>query len=111
MNDTPTPRTDAEHAQFPMGGFTLDFARQLERELTAAREESDKWEQLAHDKLSEVCRQIEKTRAVTEQRDRLAEALRGVLHGTGCCQSDKPESHPLAKYKNALIALQSLNEH
>ena len=45
---TPTPRTDAEHAQFPMGGFTLDFARQLERELTA----------------------------VIEQRDRLAEALR-----------------------------------
>ena len=47
---TPTPRTDAEHAQFPMGGFTLDFARQLERELTA----------------------------VTEQRDRLAEALQGA---------------------------------
>ena len=44
---TPTPRTDAEHYQFPMGGFNLDFARQLERELTA----------------------------VTEQRDRLAEAL------------------------------------
>ena len=48
---TPTPRTDAEHAQFPMGGFTLDFARQLERELTA----------------------------VTEQRDRLAEALRKFI--------------------------------
>jgi hypothetical protein len=27
-----TPETDAEHAQFPMGGFTLDFARKLERE-------------------------------------------------------------------------------
>jgi len=50
--NTPTPRTDTEHAQFPMGGFTLDFARQLERELTAAREE---------------------LKAVTEQRDRLAE--------------------------------------
>jgi len=37
--NTPTPRTDTEHAQFPMGGFTLDFARQLERELTEAREE------------------------------------------------------------------------
>ena len=48
---------------------------------------------------------------VMYQRDRLAEALRGVLRGTGCCQSDKPESHPLAKYKNALIALQSLKEH
>jgi chromosome segregation ATPase len=30
MSDT--PETDAEHAQFPMGGFTLDFARKLERE-------------------------------------------------------------------------------
>ena len=40
MNNTPTPRTDTEHAQFPMGGFTLDFARQLERELTAAREDA-----------------------------------------------------------------------
>lgn len=27
-----TPETDAEHACFPMGGFTLDFARKLERE-------------------------------------------------------------------------------
>ena len=48
--NTPTPRTDAEHAQFPMGGFTLDFARRLERELTA----------------------------VTKQRDRMAEALKMI---------------------------------
>jgi hypothetical protein len=27
-----TPETDAEHAQFAMGGFTLDFCRRLERE-------------------------------------------------------------------------------
>ena len=27
-----TPETDTQHAQFPMGGFTLDFARKLERE-------------------------------------------------------------------------------
>jgi DNA repair exonuclease SbcCD ATPase subunit len=80
-----------------------DFARNLERELTAtteqrdrlaiacdqyieiyertkqrdeAREAADKWEKIAHDKLSEVCRQIEKTRFVTEQRDRAAERLR-----------------------------------
>lgn len=32
MNTQPTPETDAEHARFPMGGFTLDFARKLERE-------------------------------------------------------------------------------
>ena len=42
MKDTPTPRTDEEHAQFPMGGFTLDFTRQLERELTAVTEQRDR---------------------------------------------------------------------
>ena len=45
MNNTPTPRTD--EAQFGTGRVSVNFARQLERELTA----------------------------VTEQRDRLAEAL------------------------------------
>lgn len=50
---TDTPRTDEQHAQFQMGGFTLDFARQLERELTA----------------------------VTEQRDRLAEAITSIASG------------------------------
>lgn len=33
-----TPETDAEHAQFAMGGFTLDFCRKLERERDEARE-------------------------------------------------------------------------
>jgi hypothetical protein len=37
MSDT--PETDAEHAQFPMGGFTLDFARKLERERDKLAEE------------------------------------------------------------------------
>lgn len=32
MSERPTPETDAEHAQFAMGGFTLDFCRKLERE-------------------------------------------------------------------------------
>jgi hypothetical protein len=35
--ETDTPRTDEQHKQFPMGGFTLDFARQLERELAEAQ--------------------------------------------------------------------------
>lgn len=39
MNELPTPETDAEHAQFAMGGFTLDFCRKLERERDEAREE------------------------------------------------------------------------
>jgi hypothetical protein len=40
MSDT--PRTDEQHKQFPMGGFTLDFARQLERELVAKTEAFDR---------------------------------------------------------------------
>lgn len=36
MSDT--PETDAEHKQFAMGGFTLDFCRKLERERDEARE-------------------------------------------------------------------------
>ena len=36
MSDTPTPRTD--EAQFGTGRVSVDFARQLERELAAATE-------------------------------------------------------------------------
>ena len=39
MSDT--PRTDEQHKQFPMGGFTLDFARQLERELSDMTQRRD----------------------------------------------------------------------
>lgn len=42
MNDRPTPETDAEHAQFAMGRFTLDFCRKLERERDIAREDAKK---------------------------------------------------------------------
>jgi len=82
-NDTPTPETDKH--EFPCMTWPScdhpmvvrsDFARKLERERDEAREAADKWEKIAHDKLSEVCRQIEKTRFVTEQRDRAAERLR-----------------------------------
>lgn len=38
MNERATPETDAEHAQFKMGGFTRDFCRKLERERDEARE-------------------------------------------------------------------------
>ena len=38
MNERQTPETDAEHAQFAMGGFTLDFCRKLECERDEARE-------------------------------------------------------------------------
>jgi len=38
MSDRPTPETDAENAQFRMGGYTLDFCRKLERQRDEARE-------------------------------------------------------------------------
>jgi hypothetical protein len=37
-SERPTPETDAENAQFPMGGYTLDFCRKLERERDEARD-------------------------------------------------------------------------
>lgn len=46
-NDRPTPETDAEHKQFAMGGFTLDFCRKLERERDEAREALADWENAA----------------------------------------------------------------
>jgi len=52
--NTPTPRTDAQHAQFPMGGFTLDFARQLERELIEARKLAERYRYLSCDSQEEA---------------------------------------------------------
>ena len=40
MSERPTPETDAEHQQFAMGGFTLDFCRKLERERDKAAEDA-----------------------------------------------------------------------
>ena len=52
--NTPTPRTDAQHAQFPMGGFTLNFARQLERELIEARRLAERYRYLSCDSQEEA---------------------------------------------------------
>ena len=62
--NTPTPRTDEAWAAWPYAGsgISVHIGRELERELTAAREE---------------------LKAVTEQRDKLAE-----LSGFG--EFDKP---------------------
>ena len=67
MSDT--PETDAEHAQFPMGGFTLDFARKLERE---------------RDRLAEALRELcetllnDKPRDITDLLNKAGDALAAV---------------------------------
>jgi hypothetical protein len=83
MSDT--PETDAEHAQFPMGGFTLDFARKLERELTEALSDLEFRRDLF--KLQE--QQLNDVRA---ERDRLAEVLERILSYQGRFCEEDPES-------------------
>jgi len=135
---TPTPRTDfAIKASNGQWNFVLKLcSERLERELTAAREELDKWEQIAHDKLSEVCRQIEKTRVVTEQltvareelntaredqaymnkdlnivteqRDRLAEAMEQLMtYSVNSYGEDQHERHVWREAKEALQSLKT----
>jgi len=84
MNDTPTPRTDefaADHDFQPQPHQCLNFASKIERELTA----------------------------VTEQRDRLAEALNRIANNN---VQDLPETdyaYELGRMEGiAKIALQSL---
>jgi hypothetical protein len=81
MSDT--PETDAEHAQFPMGGFTLDFARKLERErdkalfdLNDVRAERDEARETAE-------RYRLEANAMMMQRDRLIEVLQNIRTGWG----------------------------
>jgi hypothetical protein len=91
MSDT--PETDAEHAQFPMGGFTLDFARKLERERDEALSDLEFRRdlfKLQEQQLNDVRAERDEARETAEryrleanammmQRDRLAEALRIVM--------------------------------
>ncbi|CAB4152338.1 hypothetical protein UFOVP612_3 [uncultured Caudovirales phage] len=121
--NTPTPRTDEQINGKPctrfevLGGDSLrdayvpsQFARTLERELTAAREEltavTEQRDRLLEEReqwrLSSVCREL------TEQRDRLAEALQSVKCELGVPQPEYPS--PVANaYWIADEALQSLN--
>jgi uncharacterized coiled-coil DUF342 family protein len=84
MSDT--PRTDEQNELFPMGGFTLDFARQLERELAEAINEisglkeavnlaESEWDEARSDR-DAYYRELADAR---EQRDMLADALETVL--------------------------------
>jgi hypothetical protein len=69
--NTPTPRTDERKAS-----FALDTIRQIETELTAARQEIDMLKSKYADHHAEAERLTSEINAVTEQRDRLKGALR-----------------------------------
>ena len=88
-DDTPTPRTDAIHQKY----ITAAFARQLERELTAMSEQRDEWKAKYIQQNKDLgCEQMDPDGTIwdyakkvqtdlstmTEQRDRLAEALRMI---------------------------------
>jgi septal ring factor EnvC (AmiA/AmiB activator) len=93
MNNTPTPRTDAEWQLKPLPD-AKNLSKQLERELTAVTEQRDQWKEkyiqqnkdLGHElrdpngTIWSECKRLQtELAAVTEQRDRLAEALANLV--------------------------------
>jgi len=69
MSDT--PETDAEHQQFAMGGFTLDFCRKLERERNKAREDATNY----YSKIGELEQERDEAREKAERYRLEANAL------------------------------------
>lgn len=63
MIERPTPETDAEHSQFAMGGFTLDFCRKLERERDEAREDATNY----YAKIGELKQERDEARKTAER--------------------------------------------
>ena len=85
MNDTPTPRTDADERMAWDSEYMVppETAREVERELTAVTEEREYWANLWAD-LSRACvkdtvKLQREAVTLTEQRDRLAYALRHTI--------------------------------
>ena len=122
---TPTPRTDAfAIIASPSRNQYLDFAEQLERELTAAREELAEWSilngwggtpEIINDFIKGQQTRIhyaqnieEELTAVTEQRDRLAEAFRKIKKAGGTHDDSYDELDFIADV--IFEALQSLNQ-
>jgi len=102
MNDTPTPRTDADERMAWDSEYMVppETARELERELTAVTEQRDA-----------VTLRLGKTQErmidAERQRDRLAEALRSIKNELGVPQPEYPA--PVANaVKIANQALQAL---
>ena len=85
MNDTPTPRTDAESflsrgmgivPTLPKEAVRIDFARQLERELTAVTEQRDRLDDQLDHILLRLGRTQERMIDAERQRDRLEAEIR-----------------------------------
>ena len=86
---TDTPETDSEHQARPMGGFTLDFCRQLERERDDAIEMMNR----TKDNSGQIiASQANENILLTEQRDRLAKILHNIRSGYGG-QIPDPDCH------------------
>ncbi len=89
MSDT--PETDAEHQQFAMGGFTLDFCRKLERERDKAREDATNY----YSKIGELEQERDEAREalaaakyyLTEERDdALSQIVQAECRAERFCQ-------------------------
>jgi len=105
MNDTPI--TDANRLpDFDRGGDVVlaDVAAELERELTAARAEIENLKFICKCEGESSIEAHDILKAVTEQRDRLAEALQSLRS----CIQDTRGKDAYEAVKNADEALQSL---
>lgn len=84
MSDTTdTPITDAHMKTLPYRWDFFDYEtekkmRELEHQLAEAREQSSKWQYKATRRFKEICRIKRRVADAREQRDRVAEALRGI---------------------------------
>jgi hypothetical protein len=89
MSDT--PETDAQHAQFAMGGFTMDFCRKLERErddymqrFRIALSERDSWKMRADQKYAmrrelEELLGVDRNDASDEQFQKGLDAIKNII--------------------------------
>ena len=77
---TNTPETDEHNNRYQIGGYTLDFCRKLERE----RDDAIKMMKRTRDNSGQIiASQANENILLTEQRDRLAEALQNIRSGYG----------------------------
>ncbi len=107
MSETPTlpPRTLALHETEPCYEVFMDEYEKLELELTAVTEQLDKLQ-------TDLCWKTREAGIVTEQRDRLAEALNRIANNNIQDEPSTDYAYELGRMEGiAKIALQSLNQN